>query len=268
MAPDIEFDLLGTLRMKADVITHVPRGPKINKILALLLLRANQIVAVDTLVDELWEENPPRHAISTVRTHIYHLRLLMTRHLGVPGDDLVVTQPPGYLLVVDRQQIDAVRFTALAHDGRRLLGQGRSIEALTTARAGLRLWRGAALANVPTGRVLGGHVQRLDELRIQTLSVRIEAKMNLGRHRELIPELRDLVAGYPLNEWFHACLIEVLRRTGRRADALRAFQELRATLDKELGLEPSASLRNLQHSILLGEDPGKSGRTMALDSAS
>jgi DNA-binding SARP family transcriptional activator len=260
MAQNIQFGVLGTLRMTVDATTHTPRGPKLRKLLALLLLLANQAVEVDTLVDELWAEDPPRWALSTVRTHIYHLRQLLHQHLGTAGEDIVVTQPSGYLLVLDHDQVDATRFTTLAQEGHRLLRQGRPAAALASAHAGLELWQGRALANVSTGRLLTGHVQRLEELRIQALNVRIEATMSLGRHRELVPELRDLVARYPLNEWFHTCLIEALRRSGRRGDALGAFHQLRTTLDDELGIAPSAKLRDLQRSILIEEGTGDATR--------
>lgn len=248
---NVKFDLLGTLRIRAAGRTHTPRGPKVTKILAVLALRAGRLVETDVLVDELWGENPPARAVGTVRTHVYHLRRLLVEQFSVPGGELIRTEAPGYLLDVDPQQVDAIRFAAVAVEGRRLLTRGKPADALSAAESGLALWRGSALANVPAGRLLGGHVRRLDELHTQLLGVRIEAEMALGHHRELIPELSDLVARYPLNEWFHACLIEVLRRSDRRGDALWAFQELRTTLDLELGVGPSAGLRELQRSILL-----------------
>jgi DNA-binding SARP family transcriptional activator len=248
---NVKLDLLGTLRIRVDERMYVPRGPKVTKILAVLALRAGRPVETDVLVDELWGENPPARAVGTVRTHVYHLRCQLAEQFSVPGGELIRTEAPGYLLDVDPRQVDAIRFTALADEGRRLLTQGKPADALSAAESGLALWRGSALANVSAGRLLRGHVRRLDELHTQLLSVRIEAGLALGRHRELIPELSDLVARYPLDEWFHGCLIEALRRSDRRGDALGAFQELRTTLDLELGVGPSAGLRDLHRSILL-----------------
>jgi DNA-binding SARP family transcriptional activator len=251
---NLQFELLGPLRLVAGGQEHLPRGPKVTKILALLALRAGRMVHLDALVDELWGDRPPRQATGTVRTHVYHLRQLLGTQLGVPGEELVRTEPPGYVLAADRESVDAVRFGKLAGESRDLLSAGRHSDAVATAKSGLRLWRGPALANVSAGPLLAGHVRQLEESRLELLSVRIEAEMELGLHRQLVGELRDLVIAHPFNEWFHACLIEVLRRTGRRADALGAFHALRTTLGDELGLEPSAGLRALQRQVLLGDD--------------
>ncbi|MEC3977381.1 AfsR/SARP family transcriptional regulator [Amycolatopsis sp. H20-H5] len=269
MAVEIRFDLLGPLTIRSREGAHSPRGPKITKILAMLALRPALPVETTALVEELWGENPPARAVGTVRTHVYHLRRLLSEYHGVPGGELVRTEASGYVLAVEPYQVDAVRFAVLAAEGRQLCNAGRLGNALSAARKGLGLWRGAPLANVRTGRLLGGHVRRLGELHTQLLEVRIEAEMASGRHRELIPELRDLIVRDPLNEWFHACLMEALRRADRRADALKAFQELRVALDLELGVRPSTGLRELQRGILLDEDGWRTaGRMPSLSAAS
>jgi tetratricopeptide (TPR) repeat protein len=111
------------------------------------------------------------------------------------------------------------------------------------------------LANVPAGRLLEAHVVRLEETRIRALELRIRADIALGRERELIPELRALVVEYPLNEWFHGQLIGALHQAGRRAEALQAYQQVRAILDEELGLAPSPELQQIQHAVLASEPP-------------
>ncbi|MFE7121359.1 BTAD domain-containing putative transcriptional regulator, partial [Streptomyces sp. NPDC057654] len=192
----IHFSVLGTLRMTVNGTVHVPRGPKVSKLLALLLLRAGHVVETGTLVDELWAERPPRGAVSTVRTHIYHLRRQLEERLGAAAGPLLATRPPGYLMRLGPDQLDATLFARLTAEGRALLARGLPAEAAAACRTGLRLWEGRALSGVHAGQHLEVHLQRLDELRIQAVGTRVEAEMRLGMHAELMPELRSLVAAY------------------------------------------------------------------------
>ncbi|WP_067975119.1 AfsR/SARP family transcriptional regulator [Nocardiopsis trehalosi] len=265
MSQEFRFSLLGPVRVTAGGTEHPLRGPKANALLALLLLNRSHVVDVATLVDELWEHDPPRHAVSTVRTHVYHLR----RALGAAGvGGVLATRPPGYTAEIGPDRLDTEVFTRLVADGRRALAAGRHRDAADSSAAALRAWRGRPLENVAGGRLLRGHVRRLEELRVQALEQRVEARMRMGEHRALVPELRDLVAAHPLNEWFHARLIEALHRSGRRADALVAFLEVREVLDAELGVPPSAELHALQHSILADDPhPGAGARRAVLAAA-
>lgn len=253
----VRFGILGPMQVLSGDGVHVPRGPKVSKVLALLLVRANQLVDVDSLVDELWDGEPPRCAITTVRTHVYHLRRYYLHRLQADrlGDsDLLVTQPSGYLLRLRPEQLDSAVFLQLLAHGQSLLDEGRYAEAAQKCRQALGMWRGRALAGVTPGRLLTQHVTHLEESRIRALELRVEVDMRLGAHRGLVAELRGLVASHPLNEWFHARLIEVLHRSGRRGDALRAFHDVRTLLDEELGLEPSPELQRLQYEILTAHE--------------
>lgn len=245
--------VLGPLAVRADGVDRTPRGPKIRKVLALLAVRAGQVVSLRTFADELWENRPPRTAITTIRTHIYHLR----RSLAVATPDLadaVVTEPTGYRLAVDPRRVDATLFHRAVDRGRGLLAAGSFAEASGALHEALAMWQGSALADLTVGPVLARDVDHLDELRIDALELRIEADLALGGHRRLVAELRGLVAAHPLNEWFHARLIDALARSGRRGDALRAYLDLRHLLDRELGLEPSLELQQLQQDVLRGID--------------
>jgi DNA-binding SARP family transcriptional activator len=148
-----------------------------------------------------------------------------------------------------------VRFERLVHQGRVLLSHGEPAEASATLRQALSLWRGSALVDVPRGRVLSGHATRLAEAWLRATELRLEADLQLGRHRDLTAELRGLVAAHPFNESLHAQLIETLRRSGRRAEALMAFTDLRRTLASELGVEPSPELRLLHQAVLGTRSP-------------
>jgi len=106
------------------------------------------------------------------------------------------------------------------------------------------------LANVLVGRLLEAHVVHFEEQRMRTLEMRIQADAELGRHRELVGEMRSLVATHPLNEWFHGQLIVALSRCGRRGEALQAYQNLRVVLSDQLGLDPQPELQRLQREVL------------------
>jgi DNA-binding SARP family transcriptional activator len=227
------------------------RGPKIQQLLALLVMRANKIVHVDTLVDELWDEDPPRTAVSSVRTHIYHLRGIV-RRLGYPAiSEQLTTELSGYTLKIDPESIDSEVFSRLVVEGKAMLHSERFEEASYLLGRALDLWRGQPMANVDTGPVLTRHAVQLREERLSTLQLRIEADMRLGRHRELIGELKGLVAADPYNEWFHARLIDALNQTGRRREALGIFHSLRHQLNHELGVEPSGEVQR-EHMAVLG----------------
>jgi DNA-binding SARP family transcriptional activator len=257
----IGINVLGPLELRDGARAWVPRGPKVRKLLTTLALRPGEVVGIPTLAEELWEDSPPATMTATIRSHVYHLRLMLARESGLPqAVDLVSTQPTGYRLRASADQIDAVRFERLVHQGRVLLDRGEPTEASAVLRQALSLWRGSALVDVPCGRVLSGHVTRLAEARLRATELRLEADLRLGRHRDLVAELRGLVAAHPLNEWLHAQLIESLRRSGRRAEALTAFTDLRRTLSSELGVEPSPELRLLYQTILTTEPPHAGAR--------
>jgi DNA-binding SARP family transcriptional activator len=245
------FRVLGPLRVGAGDRTYAAQGTRVTTILATLLARAGRPVGVQALGDELWGARRPGHPETTVRMHIYHLRRALTRQLGVPGEEIVSTHSPGYRLVVDAGRIDAGRFLVRSERATELLRGGLHAESAAMAEAALALWQGpGALADVVCGPILDGYVTHLAEQRLRVLGVHADALMALGRSAELIPALRELVAEHPLDESCHARLIGALHRAGRRADALAVFEDLRAVLDRELGLMPSAELVELRRQIL------------------
>ncbi|SBT66113.1 DNA-binding transcriptional activator of the SARP family [Micromonospora sediminicola] len=248
----VRFNLLGPLEIVADNGRAATLStPKVCQVLALLLIRPNEIVSVGALVEELWADHPPRSAVTTLQTYVYHARRIFAQQeLVRPDRELLVTRPPGYLVDVTEDEVDAAVFIRLTRRGRTLLDDGRLEEASRVLREALDLWRGAALANVSAGTVLRGQITHLEELKIRAIELRMEAEQRLGRHRELIPELRALVCAYPLNEWFHAQLITALNRSGRRAEALQAYHDLRRILDEELGVLPTPEVQQLQLELL------------------
>jgi DNA-binding SARP family transcriptional activator len=252
----LQFKLLGPLEVLDNGHIRTPTPPKVRRVLALLLLRAGQLVPINALIEELWEEDPPVSAVGTTQTYIYQLRKRLDRR-GVTGDgnEWLVTKPPGYVMALYPNQIDANTFEALTRQGRQLLVGGRPAEAGTVLRRALDLWTGPCLGNVSLGRLLGPHAVHLEEQRMRALELRIQADAELGRHRELIGEMRSLVASHPFNEWFHGQLIVALSRSGRRGEALQAYQNLREVLGSQLGLDPQPDLQSLQLEVLTNGAP-------------
>ncbi|GII82437.1 hypothetical protein Ssi03_04270 [Sphaerisporangium siamense] len=247
----MEFRVLGSLQVVDDGADLTPSAAKVRAVLAMLVLRHNQIVSTRELIDELWGERPPATALPTLHTYVYKLRKM----LGAGGPASVVTQPYGYLLATTPETIDVFRFDRLVAEGWNGLERGDPQHATDTLSQALALWRGPALANLAAGELLSAQITRLEESRLRALQLRLAADLGLGRHRELISELKELIATYPLNEDFYAKLMTALYQVGRRGEALEVFQNLRQVLVGQLGLEPSPALCRLQQR-LLSADPG------------
>jgi DNA-binding SARP family transcriptional activator len=241
----MQYRILGPLEATDADGTPLPiGGRKQRALLAVLLLRANEVVSTDKLIDELWGEDPPGTAANTVQVHVSNLR----RALG--SREAILTRPPGYVLRVERDELDLERFVALAEEGRRALSEGRADEASDKLRSALDLWRGPALSDLEFEPFAHSAVLRLEELRLVAREDRIEADLACGRHAEVIPELEALIAEHPLRERQRGQLMLARYRSGRQAEALDAYQAARHTLVEELGIEPSPALQRLEKAIL------------------
>ncbi|NHD19313.1 AfsR/SARP family transcriptional regulator [Actinopolyspora sp. BKK1] len=253
---EAQFNVLGPLEVIDERRECTPSPPKVRQVLALLVLRVNQVVYTDSLVQELWGENPPASALTTIQTYIYQLRKLIEREgLSSEGENVVVSRSPGYSLRVESEQIDLIRFNLLNQYGREHQKGGRYTEALNKFREALDLWTGDPLANVNLGPQLSAYVAEIQERRMNTLQQRIEVEMQLGLHRELLGELRSLVASHPFDECLHGYLMLTLDRCGRRRDALEVYHRLRNSLNEELGLDPSQHTQELHHQVLNNTTP-------------
>ncbi|MGW7537847.1 AfsR/SARP family transcriptional regulator [Amycolatopsis sp. NPDC054798] len=250
----MEFRLLGPVHASENGRHCTPNAPKVRQVLTLLLARANQVVNIDTIIDELWGDHPPRSAVTTTQTYIYQLRKMFIARLGkAPGEHRIETLQPGYLLHVGPDELDVTVFDRLTAEAQRRQSAGDLHGCLDHTAKALALWSGNALSNVEAGRILQSYSTHLEDRRIDANELRIEAGLVLGRHRELIPELRSLVAAHPFNEWFHAQLIYALNKAGRRAAALEAYQSVRTLLADELGLAPSGKLQQVHQEVLAVE---------------
>jgi WD40 repeat protein/DNA-binding SARP family transcriptional activator len=212
-----------------------------------LLLNRNEVVSIDRLIDEVWNDDAPATAVKVVQVYVSQLR----KALGGRGSESVlVTRAPGYVLRVEADEFDAQRFERLLDEGRRLLGAGSPRLATRTLLEALALWRGPPLSDFSTDAFARNEIARLEELRVEALEERIEADLALGRHTELVSELESLVAANPLRERLRGQLMLALYRSGRQADALEVYRQTRELLHGELGLDPSRALQSLERSIL------------------
>lgn len=238
----LEFRILGPLEVLADGVPVELGGRHQRALLTLLLLRANQAVSAQRLVEELWGEHPPRTATTSLQNTISQLR----KRLG-PG--LIHTRPAGYLLELEGDQLDLSRFERLAREARSLDPPERA----TLLREALALWRGPALADSELEDFAQPEIHRLEDLRLGVLEDRIAAELEGEIGSELVAEVESLVSRHPLRERLRAHLMLALYRSGRQADALAAYHDARRALLDELGIEPGPELQALYGSILRQE---------------
>lgn len=228
-------------------------GRRQQLVLATLLSHANLTVSQDVLIDEVWAGEPPEAAKSTLQSYIYGLRQAL-------GTDTILRQGEGYRVDVDASSFDSIRFEDLTSGGRKLIesdpegASGKLSEALA-------LWHGSPYEGLDSPTLLM-EATRLEELRLAATELRMDAELTLGNHTALIGELDTLVRSHPLRERFRAQQMLALYRSGRQAEALRAYQQARNHLADELGIEPSPELQELEQRIL-EQDPGLSQRPAA-----
>jgi DNA-binding SARP family transcriptional activator len=247
-ARSIEFRVLGPLEARVGDRTLPLGGIKQRALLAALLLQANEVVASDRLIDELWGAEPPRTAATALQVYVSQLRKALRADRR-----LLLTRAGGYLIALEPDQLDLGRFERLASEGERALADGDPASALASLRTALDLWHGPPLADLtyePFARV---PIMRLEELHLAAIEARVEAELALGHHEAIIGELESLVGENPFRERLRGQLMVALYRSGRQAEALAAYRSGRRLLVDELGIEPGGSLRHLERAILRQE---------------
>ncbi len=271
----VEFKILGPLEVTADGRPLELGRRKQRALLAVLLVHANRTVSLEHLIDEVWGDDPPAQAIGSLQAYVSHLRrLLEPARPARSSARVLVSQPPGYRVMVAPEDLDAARFEALAAEGRRLLEAGVADRAGDTLGQALGLWRGPVLADFPDAPFAREERARLDGLRLGACEDRIGADLARGRHATVVAELDQLVAAHPYRENLRGLHMLALYRSGRQAEALGAFQETRRILNEELGVDPSPQLESLHQQILqhapeinrvtaMRADPGEPVRTEA-----
>jgi DNA-binding SARP family transcriptional activator len=257
----MRFGILGPLQAVGDDGLELALGGRMPRaVLALLLLRANEVVSSDQLVEELWAGAPPASGAKGLHVHVSRLRrALAAGHSDLDGERLVTTAG-GYVLRVGPEELDVQRCERLIGEGRSLLAAGRPDQALAALSGAVELWRGDVLADFQYDAFAQGEIARLGELRAAVLEERIAVEMLLGREAQVLGELERRVRDYPYRERLRGQLMLALYRTGRQAEALAAYRAARSALVDELGIEPSVELRQLHEAIawdkaLLETDP-------------
>ena len=251
----VTFGVLGPLQAVIDGRPARLGGQRPRSVLAVLLLRAGQVVPVPVLVDAVWGDVPPVSAANLLQGYVSGLRKEL-------GRECIETTGPGYRLTVPPDAFDLRRFERLAADGSRTLTQRKPADALEKLTAALALWRGPALADVSPDGIIGACAARLEDLRLAVHEQHAEALLALGAAREAVTELAPIVDDHPLREEPRGLLMLALYRCGRQADALDVFRRGREAMINELGIEPGAALRELEGAILR-QDAGLDGVTTA-----
>jgi DNA-binding SARP family transcriptional activator/tetratricopeptide (TPR) repeat protein len=245
----MRFRILGPLEVWADGEWQPITAEKWRSLLACLLLRANQIVSTEVLVDELWGDVPPARAKNLISIYVLRLRRL----LGDNDGRLLAFRSPGYILNLAEGDLDTARFDSLVTDGRQALDGGDPPRAATLLSAGLDLWRGSFLVNVPPTPFISAHSERATEHRLAATELWARAAVACARYDEVITELRGLVGRYPLREGLWLLLMRALDGAGRRAEALETYGQARAAISDELGVDPGAELRRLYAELLAAD---------------
>jgi DNA-binding SARP family transcriptional activator len=250
--------MLGPVEIRSAGAWSGEGTPQQRLLLALLALRAGQVVPVDELIDTLWEARPPRSARASLQALVTRLRKSLA---GFPGGALE-RRGEGYRLLLEPDLVDVHRFRSLAKSARETAG---SLAAAETFGRALAMWRGPALADLPVTERVEAIRSRLSEERLTAAADRASCLLTSGREREAAAELATLLAAFPLAERLAALLMTALYRCGQRADALRVFRETRGRLARELGVEPGPELQGLHQRILSGEpDPGATGAAVTV----
>jgi DNA-binding SARP family transcriptional activator/tetratricopeptide (TPR) repeat protein len=247
----IYFRVLGPLEVRRGGQLVDVSAAKLRIVLASLLLQPGEVVPVATMVDRLWDENPPVGARTTLQTYIARLR----RILAVDG--LVNSRAGGYAIDLPPGCSDVQDFDTLLRTARMTAAQGDRDRSLKALRGAARLWRGPILSDVESAALHREAVPGLLERCLQAAEQRFELELTAGNHKDIVEELRALTVTQCLREGLRAQLMRALYRSGRQAEALEVYRDTRTLLQAELGLEPGAELRNLQQLILSGQDDGQ-----------
>jgi DNA-binding SARP family transcriptional activator len=243
----IDYRILGPLLVSRDGESMTLGGGRNKELLTLLLLRPNEVVSADRLVEDLWQETPPAAPRKAVQVYFSRLRKAL-------GEDVLETSGVGYVLRVGEGELDVWRFERLVGQGRRALAAGEPARAATLLRQAVDLWRGPALADVMYEAFAQAEAARLEELRLRCVEARLEADLALGRHADVIGELELLVDQHGDRERLRGQLMLALYRSGRQEEALAVYRRTRGRLLDELGIEPGPELRSLE-SAILNHDP-------------
>lgn len=242
--------MLGPVEIADDHMRLRIPGEKLRAILVALALSPGRTVSRDELIDELWNEEPPSNAANSLQGHIARLRRTLTTRIGRESlRDAVQTTPAGYMLQIPVADVDALKFTSCVEESEQYVHTApeRALQLLDEA---LTMWRGPALFDAGQGMICRMAYAHLEETRLIAHERRIEAQLQLGLHRSVIPGLEQLHIRYPLREHFCLQLMTALYRSNRQGDAINTYSQTRQRLDRDLGLDPGPLLQAAFRKIL------------------
>jgi DNA-binding SARP family transcriptional activator len=245
----MRFRILGPLEVLSPDGWTAISAAKWRSLLAALLLRHGRLVPTESLIDELWGDNPPSTANNLVSIYVHRLKKV----IGDTEGRMLVYRAPGYMLRVAPGDLDLEHFESLAAEGSGALAAGQQERAAELLGQALGLWRGRLLADVPPTPLLATNADRTDELWLTTTELRVAADLACGRAIQVIPELRGLVLEHPLRERLWALLIQALEEAGRRAEALDTYAQARQVISDELGVDPGSELQRLYAELLAAD---------------
>ncbi len=237
--------MLGPVDVAVGDNVRAVQGLRRKAVLAVLALHPGEIVSTGRLVEAVWGDSAPPTAGNTLQSHVSHLRQVLGSRAAIRG------RPPGYLLDLGAEASDVEVAERLIRQGMAADDRGHRAQRLRSA---LALWRGRPLADLTGLPWLDEQAERLDQLRLRTVRALIEARLAIGEHAQLVPDLERLTGEHPFDEQLHALLMLALYRTGRQADALAVYRRLRHALGEDLGIDPSQPVRDLEADILR-QDP-------------
>jgi predicted ATPase/DNA-binding SARP family transcriptional activator len=247
----MRFEVLGPLRVTIGDHALALGSPQQQKVLALLLASPNQIVSTDRLIDEMWGDMPPASARHLVQDYVWRLRSLLDEADDGPR---IERDGSGYAIRADPDEVDALQLVVAVREADEVLGHDPGA-AEPLLREATGMWRGRPFGGLSdASRLLQTEAVRLEELYLLAVEKRIDAAIELGRHQDLVGELEGLIEQHPYRERFWEQLMLALYRSGRQAEALRAYQALRKTVGEGLGIEPGPDVEEMERRILL-HDP-------------
>ncbi len=240
----LEFEILGPLLIRGESGDIAIQGARRRALLIRLLVSANQLVPAGLLIEDIWDQDPPAGASQTLQSHLSFLRKTL-------GRDRIRHSAGGYALVCEDGEVDYRQFEFEHNLGIKAHAGGDFVTAARELEMGLARWHGSPLMDVNTATWALPEIARLEEMQVAAREVWIDSLLSLGRPTEAATHAASAVAEHGLRERFWAQLMLALYRSGRQADALRAYQRLRVQFGEDLGIEPSADLVALDEAIVL-----------------
>jgi DNA-binding SARP family transcriptional activator len=244
----MRYEILGPIRVVDGGRAYTLGAPKMEVLLAALLVNADQVLTVDQLRTEIWEDDAPRRALATFQVYISQLRKFL-RQAGSAGNP-IVRRESGYQLTLGADELDVRVFTRLMRQGREHARHHRYEAAKGAFQAALRVQHGPVVGDLGCGPVINQFRSWFAEAVLECQEALIDAELALGCHRETVGRLYSLTTEHPYNETFYGQLMRALDRSGRRAEALKVYRSAGSRLMVDLGIGPSPGLREIHDSLL------------------